>query len=169
MPEIHEKSPFYAQGLHFSCTRCSACCRHESGYVYLSGKDTLRLEEYIKISGKELTETFCRWIPAENGNEWLSLREKPNYDCIFWASDTLEGGGCTVYEARPLQCRAFPFWSAVVSSPKNWRITAASCPGANSGTLHSPASIEKWLALRQKEPIIERACSTGIKKLKGES
>ncbi|MDR3247725.1 MAG: YkgJ family cysteine cluster protein, partial [Treponema sp.] len=33
------KQPFYANGLRFSCTRCSSCCRYESGYVFLSPED----------------------------------------------------------------------------------------------------------------------------------
>ena len=31
--------PFYAEGLRFSCERCSACCRGEPGYVFLTKED----------------------------------------------------------------------------------------------------------------------------------
>ena len=155
MVEILEKSPFYAKGLRFFCTRCSACCRHESGYVFLSIKDASLLGASLNIGYREFTEIYCRWVPAENGNERLSLKEKSNYDCIFWVQRK-PAGLCSVYEARPLQCRAFPFWSSVLSSRKNWEMTVRDCPGAGRGPLHYPDSIEKWLALRQKEPIIER-------------
>ena len=157
-------SPFYAQGLRFSCTRCSACCRYESGYVFLSEKDTSLLGDALNMGYKEFTETFCRWVPSANRTEWLSLKEKPNYDCVFWKQGRGEGG-CSVYKARPLQCRAFPFWASAVNSPENWKMIAESCPGMGRGTLHSPDSIENWLAQRQKEPIIERI----LKKVKGVS
>ena len=147
------KSPFYAQGLCFSCTRCSACCRYESGYVFLSRKDVSLLGVALKMGYKEFTDTYCRWVPSENRAERLSLKEKSNCDCIFWVSDT----GCSVYEARPLQCRAFPFWPSILRSKKIWEITAEDCPGIGRGTLHSSNSIEKWLALRQNDPIISRS------------
>ena len=148
-----QNSPFYAQGLRFSCIRCSSCCRYDSGYVFLSGKDASLLGAALNMGYREFTETFCRWVPSANGTEQLSLKEKSNNDCIFWVAE----GGCSVYETRPLQCRAFPFWSSVVSSRKNWEITAADCPGVDRGMLHSRDSIENWLVQRENEPIISRS------------
>ena len=155
------QSPFYDQGLRFSCIRCSVCCRHESGYVFLSEKDASLLGRSLNMGYREFTEAFCRWVPSSGGTEMLSLREKANYDCILWDTGGFKGG-CSVYESRPLQCRAFPFWSSVVSSRENWKMTAALCPGMDRGVLHSPNSIEKWLALREREPIIERTKNKGV-------
>ena len=148
-----KKRPFYAQGLRFSCARCSACCRYDSGFVFLSRNDVSRLEALFNMGYREFTEAFCRWVPSENGTERLSLKEKSNYDCIFWST---EKEGCSVYEARPIQCRAFPFWASVINSEESWESTAAGCPGIGRDTLVSSDSIEKWLALRQNEPIIFR-------------
>jgi len=147
-----DKKPFFAQGLRFSCIRCSACCRFESGFVYLSEKDTSLLAVALKINKMEFTEFYCRWIPSENGDIQLSLKEKPNYDCVFWVQDK----GCSVYEARPLQCRAFPFWLSVLNDRNSWKSTARACPGMDKGTLHQEDSIREWLDMRQKEPIISR-------------
>ncbi len=36
---------FYGRGLRFECTRCSRCCRHNPGYVFLSPVDLARLAE----------------------------------------------------------------------------------------------------------------------------
>ncbi|HQO67077.1 MAG TPA: YkgJ family cysteine cluster protein, partial [Spirochaetales bacterium] len=30
---------FWHEGLRFECARCSACCRYEPGYVFLSADD----------------------------------------------------------------------------------------------------------------------------------
>ena len=148
------ESPFYAKGLRFSCTRCSACCRYESGYVFLSGKDAFLLGTTLKMGYSEFTKAYCRWVPGEKGKSKLSLREKFNKDCIFWSP---EKAACSVYEARPVQCRAFPFWSSVVASEYNWKLTAINCPGMDHGALHSTDSIEKWLAIQENEPIISRS------------
>ena len=106
----------------------------------------------LAMDSEEFLEIYCRWIPMGNGKNSLSLKEKPNYDCIFWQTD-----GCSVYDTRPLQCRAFPFWSSVLADEKNWEMTSQECPGMNSGTLHSHESIKNWLVLRKKEPIISRS------------
>jgi Fe-S-cluster containining protein len=142
------KQPFYAEGLRFSCTRCSACCRYEPGYVFLTEKDIGLLAAALKTGYNDFIELFCRWIPAAGGGERLSLREKPNYDCIFWE------GGCSVYGARPLQCRAFPFWPSLLSCAGSWK--SADCPGMGKGILHSMTDIEARLKEQAAEPVISR-------------
>lgn len=141
---------FYAPGLRFSCIRCSACCRYESGFVFLSEKDVAFLVKSIKMEYNDFIETYCRWVPAEGGMERLSLKEKPDYDCIFWKE------GCSVYEARPLQCRTFPFWRSILTSSKIWKLTSASCPGMGKGTLFTRNEIESCLQKQASEPIIIR-------------
>jgi Fe-S-cluster containining protein len=142
---------FYAQGLKFSCTRCSSCCRIDPGFVFLSQTDLSVLAAAFKMGYDEFVETYCRWIPQDsNGRKGkkLSLREKKNFDCIFWKA------GCTVYEYRPLQCRSFPFWPSNLSSRKAWERTATDCPGMNRGILHSAEVIEGWLEQQRGEKVI---------------
>jgi Fe-S-cluster containining protein len=151
MPE----RPFYAAGLRFSCTRCSACCRYEPGFVFLSEKDVGILAVKLEMGYTDFVETYCRWIPmgmAGNvlgeGRERLSLKERSNNDCIFWHS------GCSVYEERPLQCRTFPFWESILVSADAWE--GLDCPGAGKGTLYDMRYIESCVARRAAESIIER-------------
>ena len=40
-------------------------------------------------------------------------------------------------------------------------MTARDCPGLGRGDLHSRETIEKWLALRNEEPVIERIENKG--------
>ena len=144
------KLPFYSAGLRFSCLRCSHCCRHESGYVYLSENDLLRLTNELSMNYTDFIELWCRWIPFTNGRERLSLKEKSNYDCIFWKEN------CSVYNARPLQCRLFPFWDSVLCSEEAWKNTGENCPGINNGKLHKSDEIENYIKLIDNEPVIER-------------
>jgi Fe-S-cluster containining protein len=142
--------PFYADGLCFSCKRCSSCCRLESGYVYLSENDLSRLANEFKMEYTAFITTWCRWVSFDRESERLALKEKSNFDCIFWNQQ------CTVYEARPLQCRTFPFWDNVVCSPEAWERAAGGCPGLNTGVRHSGEKIGQFLRMMEEEPVIER-------------
>jgi Fe-S-cluster containining protein len=143
-------APFYASGLKFTCKRCSACCRYESGFVFLSEKDLEKLSSQIGADKESFIKMYCRWIPGRQGEETLSLKEKLNKDCILWDS------GCTVYNARPLQCRTFPFWESVAVSAHAWEIAASGCPGINTGSLHSGEEIGQCIKMRGAEPVINR-------------
>ncbi|MCL1812063.1 MAG: YkgJ family cysteine cluster protein [Treponema sp.] len=142
------KKPFYSDGLHFSCTRCSACCRHEPGYVFLSENDLELLAEALKMKYIDIVEKYCRWVPVPGGEKQLSLREKSGFDCIFWQD------GCTVYQARPLQCRTFPFWKSTLSGRNAWE--SLLCPGIGKGTFYSREYIENCLIQRNAEQILTR-------------
>jgi Fe-S-cluster containining protein len=147
-------TPFYAQGLRFSCTRCSCCCRHESGFVYLSENDLSRLANEFKMGYTAFIETWCRWVPFERDTERLSLKEKSTFDCIFWSGKG--AAGCMVYHDRPLQCRTFPFWDSIMSSHGAWKSAGTDCPGINTGDLHQREEIEGFLRLMEEEMVIER-------------
>jgi len=145
-----EKKPFYADGLKFSCKRCSSCCRYDSGFVFLSEKDLENLTSTLKMDRNSFIKTYCRWVNDWKGDEVLSLKEKSNKDCILWDN------GCIAYEGRPLQCITYPFWESIISSVQSWEIAAASCPGINTGALHTEISIGHDIELRASQPIINR-------------
>lgn len=139
------KDPFYIEGLQFECQRCSRCCRHEPGYVYLSRNDLLGLSNHLKMSEEDFIRNYCRRA-ARAGGFSLSLIEKDNFDCIFW-----ESGICIVYDARPFQCRSYPFWDNYLASKHAWKGLSESCPGVNQGRLHTFEMIEHWRYLRSLE------------------
>jgi uncharacterized protein len=76
-----------------------------------------------------------------------SLNERKTafgYDCIFLDRKTLPGKAiCGLYEARPMQCRTWPFWPENLESPEAWQAVKARtpCPGMDSGPLHDFVSI----------------------------
>ena len=63
---------FYKNGLNFECQRCSFCCGHSPGYVYLSERDLLTLCAHYKI------ELFYHTWPTPSG--------KHNYEVDFLLS-----------------------------------------------------------------------------------
>jgi Fe-S-cluster containining protein len=141
---------FYAEGLRFSCGRCSSCCRYEQGYVFLSWKDLDSLAAALNMERQECMTAWCRWVSFGDGPEYLSLKEKLNYDCVFWDK------GCTVYQQRPLQCRTFPFWDSILVSAAAWENAGRECPGIGRGKLHSMAYIEACRQARLSQPVITR-------------
>ena len=142
-------TPFYEKGLQFACTRCSRCCRHQPGYVFLSETDLARLQTETGMERHEFVETYCRQVSV-NGFIRLSLKEKPNFDCIFW-----ENGGCGVYRNRPLQCRSYPFWPSNLDSQESWDELEKECPGVNIGRIHLREEIDGWVAQRRSEPLVD--------------
>ena len=140
---------FYDDGLRFGCSRCSLCCRFDSGYVWLSRADLDRLAERFRSDRRGVIDQYCRTVDI-GGFRQLSLLEQPNRDCVFWV-----GGACSVYEHRPLQCRSYPFWLHHLVSREEWDRAAQHCPGVGVGPLHSRETIDAWLALRRAEPTLD--------------
>ena len=74
-----------------------------------------------------------------------SLKEnESNYDCVFLDGKTRK---CTVYEARPRQCRTWPFWDSNVRTPEAWEATCEVCPGSGTGRLYQLGEIEAQKAV----------------------
>ena len=89
------------------------------------------------------TSDFTRKHCQKTGGYW-HLRH-PEKDCEF-----LEGKRCGVYEARPTQCRTWPFWPENMNA-KSWtREIAPFCAGVGKGRLVPREEIEALLA-RERE------------------
>ncbi len=149
-PRPEGSQAFYVDtGLRFACRRCSACCRVQPGFVFLSHND---LSELLAELGVPWDEFKGRYLRSVNIGKFihLSLREKDNFDCVFW-----ESGNCRVYEKRPLQCRSFPFWSHLLVSRETWQEHGKQCPGIDEGPVHDAREIATWLNARLSNHLIE--------------
>ena len=127
--------PWYKEGLRFKCTACGNCCTGAPGYVWVNAQE---ISELTSLVGETDVETFESKYVRKIGIR-KSLREFPNGDCVFFDSDTRK---CTVYSARPRQCRTWPFWDSNLRSEETWRQTCESCPGSGKGKLYSLEEIE---------------------------
>lgn len=145
---MNEDANFYHDGLRFHCTRCSMCCRFDTGYVFLSDADLRRMAEGLEEPIETVAETYCRRVQLGPVSR-LSLREQSNKDCVFWV-----GGECSIYEHRPLQCRSYPFWPAHLGSRREWDELVRECPGVNIGRVHTAAEIRGWLAAHARETLL---------------
>jgi len=150
---------FYAEGLRFSCARCSYCCRGEPGFVFLSAPDLARLLRRFKLDFKRFFSEYCTLVDAGTGMA-LSLRDvarkigiearSVSHDCVFWGE-----GGCEVYEDRPVQCSTYPFWASILASEDSWTEESRWCPGIGRGGEFFPRErIEACLSARRDAGMI---------------
>jgi Fe-S-cluster containining protein len=109
--------------------------------VWVTDEEIQRLAEFRGETVEEFTARFVRRV-----GDRYSLIEKAGGDCIFWAKES----GCTVYSARPDQCRAWPFWPENVKKRQDWDRVCEVCPGAGHGRLYSLTEIRSSLALVRK-------------------
>lgn len=127
---------WYKDGLKFKCTGCGKCCTGAPGYVWLRDEDIERFAKHFQITEEEFLQKYTRYV---NGR--YSLNELPeHYDCVFF-KDTK----CTVYNARPKQCRTFPFWDENIKNKAAWESASLDCEGINheDAPTISPLEIQK--------------------------
>lgn len=128
------QKPWYSEGLRFECTGCGDCCTGAPGYVWVNQEEIRALASLVGVDLAEFESKYVR----RAGNR-RSLVELSGGDCVFFDNQTRR---CTVYEARPRQCRTWPFWESNLETPRTWRETCRACPGAGQGTLIPLEEIE---------------------------
>ncbi len=129
------RTPWYKDGLRFKCTGCGDCCTGAPGFVWVNKEEITALAAEVGIDESEFETRYVREIGVRK-----SLKElDDNYDCIFLDGKTRK---CTVYNARPRQCRTWPFWDSNLRSPETWEATCEVCPGSGTGRLYQLGEIE---------------------------
>jgi uncharacterized protein len=123
------KVPWYNDGLKFECTQCGDCCTGAPGYVWVTNEEIAALAGELKLPVEEFEQRFVRKVGIRK-----SLIEYGNGDCVFFDGQSRK---CTVYEARPKQCRTWPFWESNIRTPAAWQHTCQVCPGSGRGNLYT--------------------------------
>jgi uncharacterized protein len=126
--------PWYHAGLNFTCSQCGDCCTGAPGHVWVINSEIAALAEALGETVEAFEEKYVRRVGARK-----SLKERANYDCILLDGQTRR---CTVYAARPRQCRTWPFWDSNLKTPADWERTCSVCPGSGQGKLHTIEEIE---------------------------
>ena len=126
-------------GLPFKCTECGKCCLTR-GNVYLSPDEVSKATQLLGLpSEMDFVRTYASHTlkgSLEGQTPWIRLKEKTiplteevddatkkgavadkETACIFLDPTTMH---CLIYEARPAQCRTYPFWSPILSSMETW-------------------------------------------------
>jgi uncharacterized protein len=114
--------PFYKQGLRFKCTECGGCCTGAPGYTWVNEEEIATIATHLRLSIEEFGQRYLRKVD----DRYALLEDPVNYDCVF-----LKDKKCSIYAARPTQCRTFPWWPKHLKSPESWAAAASYCEGIN--------------------------------------
>lgn len=105
-----------------ACETCGGrCCNGESGNIWVTRDESRALADALGMT----PEAFARDYLKKVGYR-VSIGERQegeNFACLLYDRNK---GGCSAYEARPAQCRTFPFWDYFRERPHE---AAAECPG----------------------------------------
>lgn len=132
--------------IRFECQGSGKCCvsRGDVGFVYLTGVDLLRLSGFLKKKIYEFANysqfDYTRFKKSKSFQWYLKSKDEA---CLF-----LKNGKCSVYAARPQQCRTWPFYPEHMNA-KAWSETAKFCPGIGKGPVRSKDEIEKIVNAQQ--------------------
>jgi Fe-S-cluster containining protein len=130
---------WYEDGLRFRCLGCGRCCIGEPGFVWVDAAEIAVLAAALHMETGQFEEAFVRSVGKKK-----SLVELPDGDCVFFDNRARQ---CSVYHARPAQCRTWPFWESNVRSRGAWEETRRACPGSGQGRLVDRHEIERQVAL----------------------
>lgn len=132
--------PWYKEGLRFKCTECGKCCTGAPGYVWVTVDEIIEMAKLLNISVDLFSKKYIR-----QRNNRFALIEKKGYigesECIF-----LKDKKCQIYQARPKQCRTYPWWKENLNTEESWKLAAEQCEGINlDAPLISFSKIEQTL------------------------
>lgn len=109
--------------LRFECqSGCVKCCV-SPGVIYFDEEDIERAAVFL---GVPVSAFKTDYLVREYGRWMIEVTE--NERCPFLAFN-----GCRIHDAKPRQCRTYPFWRENLATPKRWQATGQRCPGIGAG------------------------------------
>ena len=115
--------PWWITGVKFSCqTGCGKCCDEPGVIVYLSRHDAKRISSSMCMSVDDWLARDCK--QTYDGRYILKSRKSDGI-CIYLSDEKT----CNIYQNRPQQCAAYPWWSENLATDRSWQQTKLECPG----------------------------------------
>ncbi len=89
-----------------ACATCQGkCCTGESGYIYVNKTEIEKISLLLDMPIKDFVNQYL--FKKMYKYSIKELVYNGSYECIFYDR---ESNGCKIYDARPSQCKTFPFW-----------------------------------------------------------
>ncbi|MDD3462739.1 MAG: YkgJ family cysteine cluster protein [Sulfurospirillaceae bacterium] len=105
-----------------ACKSCAGrCCTGESGYIWVNNDEIEAITKFLNLEKSLFINEYL--LKVRYRFTLKEFRYEGGYSCVFF---DLENKKCTIYEARPTQCRTFPFWEHFKSNIKE---VETECPG----------------------------------------
>jgi hypothetical protein len=108
----------------FDCQRCGKCCEGAGGIV-LTTRDVQRLAVHFLVEPLEVVKRFT--VPDAD-KPTIASRDigGGEHRCIFYDPAL---PGCTVHQARPDVCRAWPYFRGNLLDEASFAMAREDCPG----------------------------------------
>ena len=134
--------PWFSAGLPFSCSMCGNCCSGSSGSVRFTDSEADIMAAQLQITTDDFYSKYTR-RRGRGTKAYFELKETRTVsgamDCIFLDRDKIRGKAiCSLYGARPNQCRTWPFWPELLENETAWKnakLGPEGCPGIGKGTV----------------------------------
>ena len=105
-----------------ACFACQGrCCTGESGYIFVSKEEAKKICDLLDMDIKDFVLKYL--FKKDYKYSIKEVIHNNSHECIFYDRDS---NGCKIYEARPTQCRTFPFWDYYKSRVDELK---QECPG----------------------------------------
>lgn len=121
------------------------CCKpgwSGSHFIFLTDADIVRIEQFTGLHRNQFSKV--------GEFEWTRFATEKVTARFMGQCPFLQDGSCDIYEARPTQCRTFPYWPENMSDEK-WKALSAECPGIGKGPLdQDPLEVQLKLAEQRR-------------------
>ena len=134
----------YPPAVHFQCTKCGKCCgdtKQKTRHILLLKTEA----EQIATATSQPTSQFTAKIKDKAPYSY-EMKKTKDGKCVF-----LENNRCTIYSARPLICRFYPFELKIAHSGKHTFLYTLECSGINKGPILSKNYFRKLLRLARAQ------------------
>ena len=126
MLSIMKKEGFDYSFTPDACATCQGrCCTGESGYIYVNKNEIESIAQLLQLDVKEFVQKYL--FKKMYKYSIKEIQYNDSFECIFYDR---ESNGCKIYDARPTQCKTFPFWDYYKARVDELKLE---CPGIISG------------------------------------
>lgn len=86
----------------FECKQCGVCCKIKNGIVRLDENSIAQISKHLGLNEEDFINNHTE---LSQDRRCLILKNTTDGSCEMLS----DNGLCKIYEARPAQCRSFPF------------------------------------------------------------
>jgi len=109
-----------------ACETCQGrCCTGESGYIYVTKNEIQKIAKLLNLEVKEFVDRYL--FKKMYKYSIKEIQYNNSFECIFYDR---ESNACKIYDARPTQCKTFPFWDYYKTRVDELKLE---CPGIITG------------------------------------
>ncbi|CAG9462576.1 unnamed protein product [Pedinophyceae sp. YPF-701] len=108
------------------CTECGKCCTG-AGEVWIDSAEAAAMAQRLELDTPTFLEKYTKDYTRRQG--WYFLKTRPgdvDGACIFLEPDS---NLCRVHDVRPLMCKTYPWWPALVDEDTWQQEKRETCEG----------------------------------------